>query len=232
MLRRFLSFTALLSVSSPVLAQQPMVLDKLNELNAKAPLPSMEELKAAVSDTALAYAKARSECAPQAVTLSDAAPITGAGGVLTEVIAGKLRNAWTIYAQHVGCSGSTPVRYMILQLADGSLRAIHVNEGRTFANPMIMRDTSLSAALAAAQKGRALDPRCTGESMKMRSTRVTSQSADLGPELYGVRYKGRWTEVWQFQTCGHTFDVPIEFTPDGDGGAFTKVEVDKIAVEG
>jgi hypothetical protein len=232
MLRRFLSLSALLSLSSPILAQQQIVLDKLKELNAKAPQPPMEELNAAVSDTAVAYAKARSECAPQAVKLSDVAPITGATGVLTGVIAGKLRNAWTVYAQHAGCPGGAPVRYMILQLADGSLRAVHVNEGRTFANPMIMRDTSLSAALAAAQKGKALDPGCIGESMKMRSTRVTSQSADLGPEVYGVRYKGRWTEVWQFQTCGHTFGVPIEFTPDGDGGAYTKVEADKIAVEG
>jgi hypothetical protein len=232
MLRRFTLLVALLISPSPIFAQQQLVLDKLKELNAKAPQPSMAELNRTVSDTAAAYAKARNECAPQAVKLSDRAPITGAAGVLAGVIAGKLRNAWTVYAQHVGCPGDTPIRYMILQLADGSLRAIHVNEGRTFANPMLMRDTSLAAALAAAQKGKAVDPSCTGLSMKMGSTRVTDQSADLGPEIYGARYKGKWTEVWQFETCGHKFGVPVEFTPDGDGGAYTRVEADKIAIEG
>lgn len=229
MLRKSIVLSALVLVSWPALAQNQLVLGKLAELNANAPQPPPADLTAAVSATAKAYSEASNTCAPKAVTLSDVAPITGARGILQAVIAGKLRNAWTAYATHVGCPGTIPVRYMVLQGPDGSLRAAHVNEGRTLANPVIMRDTSALAALAAFQKGRSIDPACTGESMKMGPTRVTSRSSDLGPELYGVRYVGKWTEVWQFETCGTKFDVPIEFTPDGDGGAGTRIISEQVA---
>jgi hypothetical protein len=164
------------------------------------------------------------------VKLSGVAPITGARGIMAAVMAGKLRNAWIVYADHVGCAGNNPVRYMIMQPADGMLRAVRVNEGRTFANPVLMRDTGTAAALAALQKSKATNANCGGETMKMGPTRVTSQSADLGPEIYGVRYVGKWTEIWQFETCGLKVDVPVEFTPDGDGGAYTNVVSDQAVV--
>jgi len=124
----------------------------------------------------------------------------------------------------VGCPGEDTVRYMVLQLRDKSLRAARVNEGRSLANPTIMRDTSAMAALAALRQAKIVDPSCKGDDMAMGSTRVVSRSKDLGPEKFGSRYAGSWSEVWQFRTCGRTFDVPIDFTADGDGGAYTNVK--------
>jgi hypothetical protein len=230
MLRALMLLSALISFSSPVLAQQQLVLDTLRDLNAKGPQPALADLNGAVAGTAKAFAEANKTCVPKSVKLSDVAPITGARGIMAAVMAGRLRNAWTVYAEHIGCSDGNLIRYMVLQSSDGSLKAVRVNEGRTFANPVLMRDTSLNAALAALQKGKSLDATCTGRPMKMGPTRVTSQSADLGPEIYGVRYVGKWTEIWQFETCGKKFDVSVEFSPDGDGGAYTNVVSDQVVV--
>jgi hypothetical protein len=228
MLRKLILSAALVSASSSAFAQNQMVLDTLRGLDAKAPQPSLADLTSTIAATAKAYAEAHKTCAPTSVNLSGVAAITGASGILAAVIAGKLRNAWTVYAEHVGCPDNVVVRYMVLEPAEGSLRAVRVNEGRTFANPVIMRDTSAAVAVAALQKGRSVDGTCNGDAMKMGPTRVTSQSKDLGPEIFGVRYVGKWTEVWQFQTCGMKIDVPVEFTPDGDGGAYTRIISDQI----
>jgi hypothetical protein len=217
-------------MASAAAAQNPLVLNKLKELDAKAPQPAVSELRSAVATTAKAYAEKKGTCAPSEVTLSEVSPITGARGILQGVMSGQLRNAWTLYVQYVGCSGADPHRFMVVQKGDGSLIALQVNEGRTYANPSIMRDTSAMAAMTALQKGRSLDPTCKGESMKMGPTRVTGQSKDLGPDIYGARYVGSWTEVWQFETCGKKFDVPIEFTPDADGGAYTNIKGDAVVV--
>jgi hypothetical protein len=231
-MRKLILMAAIVLASSAASAQQQVVLDTLHGLDAKAPQPPLAELNQAVMSSARAFAEAHQTCAPQSVKLSDVAPITGATGIMAAVMKGTLRNVWTVYAEHVGCSGANPVRYMVLQPADGSLHAVKVNEGRTFANPVIMRDASAGAALAALQKAKAARSTCAGEGMKMGPTRVTSTSKDLGPEIYGVRYVGTWTEVWQFETCGMKIDVPIEFTPDGDGGAYTKVVSDKVSIVG
>ena len=216
---------ALLAVTTtPALAQQQLVIDRLTDLNAKAPQPPIPVLQAAVQTGASAYSAAKKTCSPTSVQVSEVAPITGAGVILPAILSGKIRNAWTLYANHVGCPGEDTVRYMVLQLPDDSLRAARVNEGRSLANPTIMRDTSAMAALAALRQAKIVDPSCKGDDMAMGSTRVVSRSKDLGPEKFGSRYAGSWGEVWQFRICGRTFDVPIDFTADGDGGAYTNVK--------
>jgi hypothetical protein len=93
-----------------------------------------------------------------------------------------------------------------------------------------MRDTSMPAALAAHQKAVSLGKSCDGKDLKMGPTRIADESKDLGPDLYGIRYTGTWTEIWRFETCGAKFDVPVEFRPDGDGGAYTNIKADTIKV--
>lgn len=216
--------------ASPCLAQHPMVLAKLQELNAAAPQPPGDQIKSAVAATAKAFGEANKVCVPTDIVLGEVAPITGAREILGAVMAGQVRNAWSVYATHSGCKGKEPFRYMVVQKSDGSLLAPQVNEGRTFANPSIMRDTSAGAALAALQKAKTVDPACTGQGMKMGPTRVTAQSKDLGPDVFGARYVGSWTEVWQFEICGKTMDVTIDFTPDGDGGAYTNIKGQEVVI--
>ncbi|MFL6725656.1 MAG: hypothetical protein ACJ8FS_03960 [Sphingomicrobium sp.] len=217
-------------VASPLLAQQPPVMQKLTELNAAAPQASMSDLQAAAAINAKAYSAAKKTCAPASLTVSEVTPVTGAGVILQAVLSGKIRNAWTLYANHVGCPGDDTIRYLVLQLADGSLKAARVNQGRTLANPTIMRDTSSMAALAALRQAKLLDSNCKGDDMAMGPTRVVGKSKDLGPEQFGVRYVGGWSEVWQFRTCGKKFDVPIDFNADGDGGAYTNVKASAVTL--
>jgi len=211
-------------------AQHPMVLAKLQEINAAAPQPSTDQIKAAIAITAKAFGEANKTCVPTEIVVGEVAPITGARDVLGAVLAGQARNAWSAYVTHGGCEGKEPFRYMIVQKSDGSLVAPLVNEGRTFANPSIMRDTSAQAAIAALQKAKSADAACTGEQMKMGPTRIARQSQDLGPEVFGVRYVGSWSEVWRFETCGKRLDVSVEFTPDGDGGAYTNIKGQDVAI--
>jgi hypothetical protein len=211
-------------------AQHPMVLAKLQEINAQAPQPPADQLKQAVMATARAFGDANRTCVPSDAAIAVVAPATGSRDVLQAVVAGQLRNGWTLYATYAGCPGAGPVRFLIAQKADSTLLALQVNEGRTHASPAIMRDTSMQAALAAHQKATGLDKTCDGKDMKMGPTRVAAESKDLGPDLYGVRYVGSWSEVWRFETCGRKFDVPVHFTPDGDGGAYTNIKADEVAL--
>ncbi|HEX8623931.1 MAG TPA: hypothetical protein VF782_02510 [Allosphingosinicella sp.] len=211
-------------------AQHPMVLAKLQEINAKAPQPAVAKIEAAVIETLKAMAAARGTCVPQKLTIADVAPATGSRDVLQGVVGGQLRNGWTAYATHGGCPGTEPFRYLIIEKSDGSLLALQVNEGRSLASPAIMRDTSMQAALMALQKAKSLDSKCDGRDMAMGAARVVGQSKDLGPQIYGARYVGTWSEAWRFTTCGKTFEVTVHFTPDGDGGAYTNVKGDQVAV--
>jgi hypothetical protein len=229
MARRY-ALVAAAALAGPAFAQHPMVLAKLQEINVQAPQPPAEQLQQAVAQTAKAFGDASRSCVPKAVVLSETVPATGSRDVLQGVLAGQLRNAWTTYVMHQGCPASGPVRYLIIQKADASLMAMQVNDGRTFASPAIMRDTSMQAALAAHQKATSLGKGCDGKDMKMGPTRITSQSKDLGPDIYGIRYTGSWSETWRFETCGRKFDVPVEFRSDGDGGAYTSIKADAIAV--
>lgn len=211
-------------------AQHPMVLAKLQEINAQAPQPPADQLKQAVMGTAKAFGDANGACVPSDAAIADIAPATGSRDVLQAIVAGQLRNGWTLYATHAGCPGAGPVRYLIAQKADSTLLAFQVNEGRTHASPAIMRDTSAQAAMAAHIKALSLDKSCDGKDMRMGPTRITAESEDLGPDIYGARYVGSWSEVWRFQLCGRTFDVPVDFRPDGDGGAYTQIKADQIAL--
>lgn len=210
-------------------AQHPLVLSKLQELNAAAPQPSAEQLQKEIGVKAKAFAEANGQCVPTGISVREVAAITGARDVLQAALGGLIKNGWTAYAEHVGCPAGVR-RYMVLMKADGTLIAAQVNEGRSFANPSIMRDTSALAALGALQKVRSVDANCDGKDMGMGPTRVAGTSPDLGPDIYGVRYVGSWTEIWQFRTCGKLVDVPIEFRADGDGGAYSDIKEDGVTI--
>jgi hypothetical protein len=214
--------------ASAAVAQNPVVLERLRQMNEQAPQPSIEQVRTAIAATAAAHASAAGRCAPTAIDVTDVSPATGARDILQGVLSGQVRNGWIAHATHTGCPSPGPYRYMVLQRPDGTLVAPLVNEGRGIANPAIMRDTSAQAAIAVFVKVRDIDPACDGRDMEMGPVRVASQSADLGPDVYGVRYTGSWTELWRFTTCGRTFDVPVEFRADGDGGAYTNVKASEI----
>lgn len=93
-----------------------------------------------------------------------------------------------------------------------------------------MRDTSVQAAIAVLAFAKRTNPDCDGSDMTMSSSRVISENEDLGPDIYGVRYTGSWSESWRFAACGNQYDVPVSFTADGDGGAYTNIAGGEITL--
>ncbi|MEE4206358.1 MAG: hypothetical protein V2I39_08700 [Erythrobacter sp.] len=223
---------AICAAATEAAAQDARVLAKIRDLDAAAPAPSAQVIESAVMETAAAMTEAKGTCMPAAVTLEPATPITGARLILEGVLSGTLRNGWNVYAIYEGCEaeGDPVRRFALIEFADGTNRALPVNTGRSIANPSIMRDTSAAAAIGAMARVKREDSACDGSDLEMAGSRIVSESADLGPDVFGVRYTGSWREVWSFGVCGRVVDVPVEFTADGDGGAYTNVKADEIAV--
>ncbi|NRD91025.1 hypothetical protein C8024_18580 [Sphingopyxis sp. BSNA05] len=60
--------------------------------------------------------------------------------------------------------------------------------------------------------------------------RIESEAEGLGPDMFGSRYVGSWDEIWPIEMCDRTVEVLVNFTADGDGGAYFNVSSDKAVV--
>ncbi|WP_173207996.1 hypothetical protein [Sphingopyxis sp. BSNA05] len=60
----------------------------------------------------------------------------------------QMRNAWTLIVRLPGCDAA-PVRFMVMQDTDDSLKTIRVNRGISYASDSLISDT-LSSAWGAA----------------------------------------------------------------------------------
>ncbi len=220
--------SALLFSSSAAWGQNPLVIEKLDQLNAAHPTLDLNDAKVAILKTAKSLAEKKSKCVPVDIQLRQPVAITGDPALLPTILSGQIKNAWKVYAQSEGC-GSLPIdRYSVIDFADGRRLAVRVNSGESNSSMKLMRDTSMTAALQAYQAAKSKSPSCDGKDLDMISTNIVSQTDDLGPEIYGVRYVGGWIENWRFSTCGLIFDVPVNFTADGDGGAYSNIKADTV----
>jgi hypothetical protein len=221
---------ALVAANSPTYAQNAQVIQLITELDSRSPKPDDGAILDAVTITAKARASAQKLCQPTSITIVETTPITGARSILEGVLNNSLRNGWSVYARHNGCPKNDVFRYAVLQKPDSSLLAVTTNEGKSYANLSIMRDTSGQAAAAAYMTIKKMDASCAPNDVQFGRTRIDSEDKDLGPDIYGVRYVGSWKEVWQFTICGRTAEVPIICRADGDGGAYTDIKSADIVV--
>ncbi|MGV2496755.1 hypothetical protein [Pelagerythrobacter aerophilus] len=221
---------ALVAPLSVAKAQHPLVLERLETWNEAAPAPSADVLESAVRDKAETIYTARDTCPDSAVTIDSVKPATADGYVFGALVRGAVKNAWFVTARMPGCDDA-PVRYMVMQDIDDSLKTIRVNRGTSHAWDSLIGDTLPSARLAATAALRRAGIDCSDEDgASLGVTRIASEEPDLGEEIFGIRYSGRWTEVWPIETCDRTVEVLIRFTADGDGGAFTRIPGDEIRV--
>ncbi|MFK4792106.1 hypothetical protein [Sphingobium sp. ZW T5_29] len=211
-------------------AQHPLVLQKLNERNEAAPAPGIDLLKKEVLSTAISIQDSNGTCSNSEVIIDRIHPATGDRFVFSAVLSQRMRNAWTINARLPKCD-NMPARYMLMQNMDGSIRTIRVNRGVSYAWDSLIGDTLPLVRLAAnvALKRKGID--CNeGSKFKLGVTRIASESQDLGSDLFGIRYIGSWSEIWPIETCSQTVEVLVNFTADGDGGAYSRMPGDKVAV--
>lgn len=215
---------------SSAYTQNALVLSKLSEWNNAAPAPDDQLIKASVRRTAEELYRQNSTCRGSDILISRMEPATADRYAFNGIISGTLKNAWFVTVQMPKCD-TAAVRFMVLQQPDSSLKSIRVNRGASHAWESLIADTfqlaRLSADGALKRKGLSCGPE---EKVVFGITRISSEEPDLGPIQFGIRYKGSWTEIWPFELCNRTVEVAVQFTADGDGGAYNRILGDKTQV--
>lgn len=215
---------------APASAQHSLVLEKLEEWNGAAPEPGSETLKAEILKAAGAIYETRDDCTTSAVLIEQVHPATAERFVFSAILNRRLRNAWTVTARLPGCDHA-PARYMVMQNIAEDLSTVRVNRGISYAWDSLFGDTLPLAHLAAlavlAHQGTACDE---GAGFRLGVTRVAAEAENLGEDMFGVRYEGSWSEVWPIEACDRTVEVTVNFTADGDGGAFLDIPGEAVTV--
>jgi hypothetical protein len=222
MLKRLVLTVA--ALASPVAAQDAEFTRLVEGANAAVKPPPVGDIAAGALVTMKALAAHEKSCVPTSVAIEP--PRTAAADrVISDMIrAGRVKNGWTAYGRAQGCPPAVPTRFMILRMADGTLKVPAVNKGETLANPTLMRDSSSAVAMAALLAVRKVKADCTKpEDLAIENARVISKSADLSPDWHGARFAGSWKESWTIRACGRQAEVPLSFTADGVGGAYWTV---------
>lgn len=209
-------------------AQQPIVLQKLTEWNQAAPPPSQQAMIAEIARASARVYAAKPGCAKSAITLGQIAPATADRRVFNGVVQARAKNGWTVVVTHPACD-DVPVRYMIVEDAGGALTTFRVNRGQSNASESLIGDTFPLAMLSAYGVLKRAKITCNDDgNAKLGVTRIEAEESGLGPDVFGVRYAGSWSEIWPVSMCGETVEVPIRFTADGDGGAYTNIKGDSV----
>lgn len=208
-------------------AHHPLVTQRLQQIDGAAPAPAEDAVRALVAATAQKAYSDKPKCVAAGLTLDKLLPAAAERSVFGPAIQGTLRNGWTVVARHPQCDAA-PVRYMIVQDAAGAMRAFRVNRGQSHAHESLIGDTWPLVKVAAEQYLRREKIACgNSDDAKLGVMRVADDH-EAGPDLYGVRYTGSWSEIWPVEMCGQALDGEVLLSPDGDGGAYTSIPGDRI----
>lgn len=228
--KHIILFCFLLFSAGAAKTQHLLVLQKLNEWNDAAPVLSTEKFQEEIRKTVTKIYGQSDNCTNSAVTIDNVHPATADRYVFGALIRQQMRNAWTVITRLPGCD-NVPVRFMVMQRADKSLKTIRVNRGSSYAHDSLIGDTLPLAVLAATNALKQAGDVCNvDDKFKLGVTRIESEEDGLGPDLFGVRYQGSWQEVWPITICNSTVEVLIQFTADGDGGAYQRLPGDKVKI--
>nr|WP_314467016.1 hypothetical protein [uncultured Novosphingobium sp.] len=216
---------AALEVSSTTAAyaQHPLILQRLTAWNAAAPQPAPSIIQQQVMEAASVAQKRSGGCVPTSIAVDSVVPATSVKFVFQGIVAGQLKNGWTVTARHPNCD-ATPVRYTISEDSAGRLTTIRTNRGLSLANESLIGDTWPLAVLQATATAKRNAFTCDSNGASLGVIRVAKEEPGLGADVYGVRYVGSWSEVWPIELCGRTIEVTVRFTADGDGGAYTDLK--------
>ncbi len=128
-----------------------------------------------------------------------------------------------------GCD-PVPVRYMITRQLDDTLATVRVNRGNSHAWESLIGDTLPNAILAADAALERSGKKCRDNKPVLGILRIESEQTGLGAKVFGIHYQGSWAEVWPVAMCGKIVEVTVEFTADGDGGAYTRIPGGRVRV--
>lgn len=213
---------AALLLAAPAAAQDAADLARWGAINRAVPAPAAAAVTPAALAAAQGLARDTHVCVPRAVALGPLRPATADPVAVGGVRDRQLQNMWLADGNATGCGAPAKLRFVVMRLADGGLNVLVVNEGESLASVALTQDAMRAALSAARRAFAATDAACTvdASTLSLGPTRVLARSPDLGPETYGVRFAGLWSEGWRFTACGHTVEVRVDFRADGEGGAF------------
>jgi hypothetical protein len=208
---------------TPANAQAPRDIEIYKTFNDATPPPNAAILISEIMKSALETQKSKGGCLPSSAVVDMVTPATAARFVTEGFVARQIRNAWTVIVRHPNC-GSDIVRYAVVKQFNDSHYAFRINRGQSNANESLIGDTMPKAALVAALMLKRAGKDCRASDVTLGVTRIAEEGADLGPDLYGARFKGSWREIWPIIACGRTVEVSVRFEADGEGGAYTNVK--------
>ena len=221
MSRKVRMFAALAALASaPAAAQDAQFARFVEQANAAAPAPEIAEVTPAALTAVQELNRQTGRCVPSGVRIEAPRPMTATRHIVHMIQSGELRNGWTAYGRLEGCDESRPLLFIVLRPATGPLIVVPVTFGEAIANPSLILDVRGPATIAAGSMATRLVPGCTeATDAALTGVRLVSRGEDLGPDYYGVRYRGSWREAWTFAACGRRLELPITFTADGQSGA-------------
>jgi hypothetical protein len=214
-LKRLAIFAALLAAaSSAASAQRPEVVAFVQRLDAAEPAPQPQEVSARALELLRARFKDGGGCVPGGIALDAPEPAVFDPSVTPRLVAGDVRNGWTVTGRPQGCKAMPVARFILLRMADGRLDLQLIAMGDGIASPDFRSIAATgSVALGLLGKGR----QCGAESLRFESTRLVTKSPGLSANFHGTRLHGTWQEAWTFGGCGRRAQVRIDFTADDDG---------------
>ncbi|MFC7536669.1 hypothetical protein ACFQPG_04725 [Sphingomonas sp. GCM10030256] len=204
-------------------AQHPLILQRLTVWNAAAPQPASTTVQEQVVQAATVAQKRSGGCVPTSAVIDSVVPATSVRFIFQGILAGQLKNGWTVTARHPNC-GATPARYTIAEDKAGAFTTIRTNQGRSLANESLIGDTWPLAVIQAAATAKRNGFECDPTRANLGVIRIAKEEPSLGADVFGVRYTGSWSEIWPVELCGRTVEVVVRFTADGDGGAYTDLQ--------
>ena len=96
------------------LAQNQLVVQRLDQENAEHPTLSASDAKSAILEKVKKIAESKGHCVPTGVTLEAPVAITGDPFLFSMVLAGNVSNAWRVYVQYEGCSDNMIQRFAVI----------------------------------------------------------------------------------------------------------------------
>lgn len=221
---------ALLGTLAAAHAQHQMIVERLKAWDAAAPKPDEQRLATQVRGAAERIYPADNRCDVSALTIESARPAMADRFAFNGILRGTMRGAWFVTTRVPGCDDA-PVRFMVMQNADESFHTVRVNRGISYAWESLISDTLPLAATAAYGALKRQNHECAFDGKAaLGVTRIAAQDANLGEDVFGIRYSGAWAETWPMTLCGKTVEVRVNFRADGDGGAYTDLPGDEARI--
>ncbi len=199
------------------LAQSQQLIDTVDKFAAAHPAPSTAELAPRALEAFRQRARADGRCLPRAVSVGAPASALLTMLVAQRRVAGEILSAWTSVVRPSGCSDDRPGRFIIYRQNDGSLDVQLMSMGEGIALPL-QQDLFLLVGGFAYAKLNSIKGGCAVDKLRFESTRIAARSDDLGPDVYGARFRGSWSETWTFSGCDRLVEATVAFVTDGEGG--------------